>query len=231
LINTTNPSLTVGGQAVSHAGELTNGTESSPTSLSGALTGVVEVSVNIQGSGQAILRINGTRIAYENSVIFEEVTNGVLYGRYYGTFNPTTSMNYIVVTGLSYLISDVTYSSQILTIQVNGTSGTTSTTYVYLGNKGEPTTVTGASYTYNSGTKILTLTVTHSSSQEVVLYWLLGDLDGDGDVDRFDFEILAVAYGSTEGDPNYNPEADLDSDGDIDRFDFAILSLNYGWPN
>ena len=60
------------------------------------------------------------------------------------------------------------------------------------------------------------------------VHGLLGDIDGDGDVDRYDFGILAGAYGSSEGDPNYLPEADLDSDGDVDRYDFGIFAANYG---
>jgi len=61
-----------------------------------------------------------------------------------------------------------------------------------------------------------------------VVVTILGDLDGDGDVDRYDFGTFASAFGSSEGDPNYMPEADLDSDGDVDRYDFSIFADNYG---
>jgi PKD repeat protein len=57
---------------------------------------------------------------------------------------------------------------------------------------------------------------------------ILGDIDGDGDVDRYDYGLFAQAYGTSEGDPNYIQEADLDIDGDIDRYDFGILAQNYG---
>jgi parallel beta-helix repeat protein len=55
-----------------------------------------------------------------------------------------------------------------------------------------------------------------------------GDIDGDGDVDRYDFGIFAVAYGSSAGDLNYEIECDFDDDGDVDRYDFGIFSANYG---
>jgi parallel beta-helix repeat protein len=57
---------------------------------------------------------------------------------------------------------------------------------------------------------------------------LLGDIDVDGDVDRYDFGIFALAYGSTAGDPSYELGADLDCDDDVDRYDFGIFALNYG---
>jgi hypothetical protein len=55
-----------------------------------------------------------------------------------------------------------------------------------------------------------------------------GDFDGDGDVDRYDFGILAGAYGSKIGDPNWNAVCDLDRDGDVDRYDFGTFAGNYG---
>lgn len=62
----------------------------------------------------------------------------------------------------------------------------------------------------------------------LVLVTIAGDIDGDLDVDRYDFGTFASAYGSIEGDPNYLPEADLDGDGDIDRYDFGTFAQNYG---
>jgi len=55
-----------------------------------------------------------------------------------------------------------------------------------------------------------------------------GDVDGDGDVDRYDYGTFSVAYGSQYGDPNYDWRCDFDGDGDIDRYDYGILAQNYG---
>ncbi len=55
-----------------------------------------------------------------------------------------------------------------------------------------------------------------------------GDTDGDGDVDQSDLGSLLSAYGSTVGDPDYNPAADFDEDGDVDQSDLGTLLSNYG---
>ena len=57
---------------------------------------------------------------------------------------------------------------------------------------------------------------------------LVGDLDGDGDVDLSDLATLLAAYGACEGDPSYNPLADLDGSGCVDLADLAALLANYG---
>jgi len=57
---------------------------------------------------------------------------------------------------------------------------------------------------------------------------LVGDVDGDGDVDRYDFGVFAGAYGTSVGQPRYHVRCDLDQDGDIDRYDYGILAGNYG---
>ncbi len=55
-----------------------------------------------------------------------------------------------------------------------------------------------------------------------------GDVDGDGDVDLTDLGLLLSAYGTSVGDPNYNPNADFDENGVIDLTDLATLLANYG---
>ncbi|MFQ5805770.1 MAG: hypothetical protein ACE5I3_04890 [Phycisphaerae bacterium] len=55
-----------------------------------------------------------------------------------------------------------------------------------------------------------------------------GDVDGDGDTDLSDLGLLLAAYGSSVGDPNYNPAADFEPDGDVDLTDLAFLLSAYG---
>jgi len=58
--------------------------------------------------------------------------------------------------------------------------------------------------------------------------YLRGDINHDGVVDIHDLLILARAYGSTPGAPNWNPGADLNKDGIVNLLDLQILANNYG---
>jgi hypothetical protein len=57
---------------------------------------------------------------------------------------------------------------------------------------------------------------------------LAGDVEGDGDVDIFDIVKIAGAYGTTQGQPKYDPNCDIDKDKDVDIFDVVIAASNYG---
>lgn len=55
-----------------------------------------------------------------------------------------------------------------------------------------------------------------------------GDVNRDYVVDIFDLTIVSAAYGSSPGDPNWNPCADVTGDGTVDIFDLTIVSAQYG---
>lgn len=54
------------------------------------------------------------------------------------------------------------------------------------------------------------------------------DINGDGNTSISDLAELLAAYGTSTGDPDYNPDADFDGDGDIDLSDLAFLLGSYG---
>ena len=54
---------------------------------------------------------------------------------------------------------------------------------------------------------------------------LIGDLDGDCDVDLADLAILLANYGTSGADPD---DGDIDGDGDVDLADLATLLAHYG---
>lgn len=64
--------------------------------------------------------------------------------------------------------------------------------------------------------------------REVNLKLLAGDLNGDNCIDLADLTILALAYGSTPKEDNWNPLADLNGDGVVDMADLTILTQNFG---
>lgn len=57
---------------------------------------------------------------------------------------------------------------------------------------------------------------------------LQGDVNGDGVVDIWDLAKVGKAYGTFEGEPDYDPEADITKDGIVDMRDIAIVAVNYG---
>jgi hypothetical protein len=57
---------------------------------------------------------------------------------------------------------------------------------------------------------------------------IFGDINGDGAVNLQDLVLLAQAYGSHVGDPNYNPEADFNNDGIIGLTDLVTCAIHYG---
>lgn len=59
------------------------------------------------------------------------------------------------------------------------------------------------------------------------VYRILGDIDGDGDVDYGDFLAFAASYLKSSGQPGYDREADFDCDGDVDYDDFLTFAANY----
>ncbi len=57
---------------------------------------------------------------------------------------------------------------------------------------------------------------------------LVGDLDGDGDVDLADLSELLESFGLCAGDLGYNPDADLDGDNCVGLGDLSALLENFG---
>jgi serine protease AprX len=61
-----------------------------------------------------------------------------------------------------------------------------------------------------------------------VIVTITGDLDGDFKVGLTDLKILAAAYDSKPGEPNWNPNADVDNSGTVNLPDLFALCQHYG---
>ena len=55
------------------------------------------------------------------------------------------------------------------------------------------------------------------------------DLNSDGTVDIYDMIIVASAYGTSEGDPDWNPTADVNGDKTVDIYDVILVASCFGW--
>jgi hypothetical protein len=58
----------------------------------------------------------------------------------------------------------------------------------------------------------------------------VADVNDDGTVDLRDLALLLAAYGTTTGDPGYDPELDFDQDGEVGLSDLSFLLAEYGNP-
>ncbi|MEK6852491.1 MAG: S8 family serine peptidase, partial [Nanoarchaeota archaeon] len=91
----------------------------------------------------------------------------------------------------------------------------------------------GPGWTSEEGWRVLNLTQGqfNSTTEECVkeiIPPLTGDVNTDCEVDVIDFAIVGIAFGSKEGDANWNPKADLNGDGVINIIDMAIIGVNFG---
>jgi len=124
-----------------------------------------------------------------------------------------------------------------LTIQANSTTLYTLTQTLTSRNS---TTVT---FTWNTtdvakGKYTITVNVTSVPSETdladntfvygVVTVTIIGDVDGDRDVDIYDVVKITGIYGSQRGDPQFNPNSDLDDDGEIKIYDVVRCTSHYG---
>jgi len=55
------------------------------------------------------------------------------------------------------------------------------------------------------------------------------DLNNDGTVDIYDLIIVASAYGTSEGDQDWNPAADINGDKTVDIYDLILVASCFGW--
>ena len=81
---------------------------------------------------------------------------------------------------------------------------------------------------WNTGEVTTTISVSSGGTYTAYYQAVPSDLNGDGTVGLADLVILAQAYSSRPGDPNWNLVADIDGDGLVGLSDLVILAQHYG---
>jgi len=71
-------------------------------------------------------------------------------------------------------------------------------------------------------------TADNTLADGVVYVGIPGDVDANHKVEIKDIFAIAKAYGSSVGQPKYNPNLDINNDGKIDIKDIFITAKNYG---
>jgi len=81
-------------------------------------------------------------------------------------------------------------------------------------------------YTINATSQYQIIYFANATTKFQVI--LAGDVNNDKTVDIFDCVIVALAYGSTPNDENWNEDADINDDNIVDIFDMVIVALDFG---
>jgi len=61
----------------------------------------------------------------------------------------------------------------------------------------------------------------------MVMVKIIGDVNADNSVDIDDLMAWDAAYGTHEGEPNWNSQADINGDGEVDKEDGMLIIENY----
>jgi len=84
-------------------------------------------------------------------------------------------------------------------------------------------------YTERSGNDLFAVPFSNAYDLPITYtWWIPGDINGDGKVDGRDMTIAAKAFGTSPGDPKWNPLADIDQDGRVDGRDMTIIAKHFG---
>jgi len=134
-------------------------------------------------------------------------------GTYAETFNVTVYYNSLTIA--TEIVTNLNpFNQTTLTFQWNTTG---LPLYVYYTISAEADIVSNETITEDN-------TIIYGTIKTKVL----GDFDGDRDIDIYDIVPIASLYGIESSNPSWNIQADLQPDGNIDIYDIVIATSEYG---
>jgi len=77
----------------------------------------------------------------------------------------------------------------------------------------------------------LTITDTHglfNTTVSKIVVTFITDRNRDRTVNILDISIVAMAFGTKQGDENYNILADLDKNNEVNILDISTVAMDYG---
>jgi hypothetical protein len=151
-------------------------------------------------------------LAYAGYTVIDVFVNVTNHGKFSETFNVTAYYN----------------STAIETKSVTNLAPNANATITFSWNI---TSVPHGYYTISSNATSVPGEIDRSDNSFTdgsVMITILGDIDGDGDVDAYDLISFSNAYGSDKSKSSWNPKYDFHNDDKVDVFDLFDLGKNYG---
>jgi len=198
----------------------------------GVSTAIIYHSYNTEGNYTITLNVTNTAGYWSITTKQIEVTP---------ISNPTA--NFTWSPTLTYFNQTITFDASTSTPGWNGTTYPPLVQYTWNFGDGNVTITTEPIIDhvyYERGNYTVILTVmdadgrTANLNKTIAVAGLIGDLNGDGEVDMRDVAIVARAFGTEEGDPQWDPIADLTGpehlvpDGIVDMRDVALVASHFG---
>ena len=191
------------------------------TEITEGVNGPVDYLINAEGS----MQVNGSRV---DLTAIGSVTSDPTVSIDVCRCKTVVDQGYdlpinLTITNTGYL-SQIPYINVYINTAIIGTETNINLT------DGNPITLLLTCNTtgFSLGKYNITAFPSNTAAPSSIVVTTPGDLDGNFQVQLADLVILAKAYNSKPGSPNWNPNTDIDNNGAVGLSDLVILAQHYG---
>jgi parallel beta-helix repeat protein len=142
--------------------------------------------------------------------------------------NVTVTIQNLGETNETFDISAYLNDTQISTVTVSQMAPTTNFTQTFVLDSGSIPLYTDCQIEVKAGPVPEEPSTDNNVFTKAITTKIAGDVNGDKKVNILDISLVAIAYGSTSGAPNWNPVADINGDGTINILDITHVAKEYG---